>query len=132
MQDVSEKEVTEARSTTEYNESNDAMSKALGKAPRNQTVKACRSLLEMKKCMVTPRDVGNRTGKPIGIQARDRGEIVPSKNLKLVDFGFYVSGAQLHFVAFPSFLLTRPETNGVVFEPPIFVGDVQRATSGSG
>ena len=115
MQDVSEKEVTEARSATEYNESNDAMSKALGKAPRNQTVKACRSLLEMKKYMVTPRDVGNRTGKPIGIQARDRGEIVPSKNLKLVDFGFYVSGAQLHFVAFPSFLLTRPETNGVVF-----------------
>jgi hypothetical protein len=100
VQDVSEKEVTEARSTTEYNESNDAMSKALGKAPRNQTVKACRSLLEMKKYMVTPRDVGNRTGKPIGIQARDRGEIVPSKNLKLVDFGFYVSGAQLHFVAF--------------------------------
>jgi len=34
VQDVSEKEVTEARSTTEYNESNDAMSKALGKAKK--------------------------------------------------------------------------------------------------
>ena len=72
------------------------MSKALGKAPRNQTVKACRSLVEMKKYMVSPRDVSNRTGKPIGMQSRDRGEMVPSKNLKLLDFGFCVSAARLH------------------------------------
>lgn len=35
------------------------------------------------------------------MQARDRGETVPSKNLELFDFGFCVPGAQLHFVAFP-------------------------------
>ena len=33
-------------------------------------------------------------------RTRDRGERVPSKNLQLLEFGFCVSGAQLHFVAF--------------------------------
>lgn len=73
--------------------------------------------------MVSRRDVGNRTGKPIGMQTTDRGEIVSSKNFKLLHFGFCVSGVQLHFARFPmwagpngcaSFLLTRLETNGVV------------------
>jgi hypothetical protein len=44
-----EKEVAEARKSKEYKESYDAMSEALAKAPNEQVIKACRSLLDSKK-----------------------------------------------------------------------------------
>jgi hypothetical protein len=43
-----EREVMEARKTTEYKEAYDAIGEALGKVPKDQAVKACTSLLESK------------------------------------------------------------------------------------
>lgn len=48
VQGEPEKEVAEARKTTEYKEAYDAISEALGKVPKDQAVKACTSLLESK------------------------------------------------------------------------------------
>jgi hypothetical protein len=49
VQDVPEKEVAEVRKSTEYKEAYDGISEALGKAPKDQAVKACTSLLGSKK-----------------------------------------------------------------------------------
>src|SRR4029077_2284540 len=48
VQGEPEKEVAEARKTTEYKEAYDAIGEALGKVPKDQAVKACTSILESK------------------------------------------------------------------------------------
>ena len=49
VQDASEKELAEARKSSEYKEAYDAIGDALGKVPKDQVVKACTSLVESKK-----------------------------------------------------------------------------------
>ena len=49
VQGEPEKEVAEARKSTEYKEAYDAIGEALGKVPKEQAVKTCTSLLESKK-----------------------------------------------------------------------------------
>ena len=49
IQGVPEKEVAEARKSTEYKEAYDAIGEALGKAPKDQAVKACTAFLKGDK-----------------------------------------------------------------------------------
>ena len=49
VQGVPEKEVAEARKSTEYKEAYDAIGEALGKAPKDQAVKACTAFLKGDK-----------------------------------------------------------------------------------
>ena len=49
IQGVPEKEVAEARNSTEYKEAYDAIGEALGKVPKDQAVKACTALLKGDK-----------------------------------------------------------------------------------
>jgi hypothetical protein len=48
VKDVPEKEVTEARQTTEYKDSFEGISADLEKAPKDASVKACKAALETK------------------------------------------------------------------------------------
>lgn len=48
VQGEPEKDVAEARKTTEYKEAYDAIGEALGKVPKDKAVKACTSFLESK------------------------------------------------------------------------------------
>jgi len=48
VQDEPEKDVAEARKSSEYKNSYDAISEALGKVPKDKAVKACTSFLEGK------------------------------------------------------------------------------------
>jgi hypothetical protein len=49
VKDVPEKELTEARKSAEYKESYDSMSADLEKAPKENSVQACRAYLEGKQ-----------------------------------------------------------------------------------
>jgi hypothetical protein len=49
VQGEPEKDVAEARKSSEYKEAYDAISEALGKAPKDEAIKACTSLVETKK-----------------------------------------------------------------------------------
>jgi hypothetical protein len=48
VQGQPEKEVAEARKTTEYKEAHDAIREALGKVPKDQAVKGCTDFLKGK------------------------------------------------------------------------------------
>jgi hypothetical protein len=48
VQGEPEKDVVEARKSSEYKDAYDAIGEALGKVPKDQAVKACTSLLEGK------------------------------------------------------------------------------------
>jgi len=49
VQGEPEKDVAEARASSEYKNAYDAIGEALGKAPKDEAIKACTSLVEPKK-----------------------------------------------------------------------------------
>ena len=49
VQGEPEKDVAEARKSSEYKDAYDAIGEALGKTPKDEAIKACTSLVETKK-----------------------------------------------------------------------------------